>query len=159
MGAVRLEIRAKKEAKKADESKKSSSVGGISRPFRPFHFAWHDHSTPAFNATRRPRCVWKPCHRNVLAFRRDGDHPGGRPCDDHNKGQDLSGHHSLPVDHRTLQAFYLRNPSEREVTWGDDHLRHDGEENATYHVGRKPFLHGNGRRDRRGDARLYNDRP
>ena len=33
------EIRAKKEAKKADESKKSSSVGGISRPFRPFHFA------------------------------------------------------------------------------------------------------------------------
>jgi hypothetical protein len=38
MGAVRLEIRAKKEAKKADESKKTSSVGGISRPFRSVPF-------------------------------------------------------------------------------------------------------------------------
>ena len=158
MGAVRLEIRAKKEAKKADESKKTSSVGGICRPFRPFHFAWHDHST-SFNATRRPHCVWKPCRQTVLPFRRGGDHPCGRPCDDHNKGQDLSGHHSLPVGHRTLQAFYLHNPSEREVTWGDDHLHRGGEENATYRVGTKPFLHGNGHGDRRGGAHPYNDCP
>jgi hypothetical protein len=149
----------KKRQRKLMKARSPHPSGGISRPFRPFHFAWHDHSTPAFNATRRPRCVWKPCRRNVLAFRRDGDHPGGRPCDDHNNGQDLSGHHSLPVVHRTLQAFYLRIPSEREVTWGDDHLRHDGEENATYRVGWMAFLHGNGRSDRRGSAHLYDDRP
>ena len=146
----------KKEAKEADESKKTSSVGGTSRPFRPFHFAWpadHDHSTPAFNATRRPHCVWKPCRRTDLPFRRGG----ARPCDDHNKGQVLSDHHSLPVGHRTLQAFYLRNPSEEE-TWGDDHLRHDGEESETYRAGKKPFLHGNVHGDRHGNVRLYDDR-
>ena len=150
----------KKEAKEADESKKSSSVGGISRPFRPFHFAWpadHDHSTPAFNATRRPHCVWKPCPRIDLPFRRDGDRLCGRPCDDHNKGQDLSGHHSLPVGHRTLQAFYLRNPSEGEVTWGDDRLRHDGEESGTCHAG-EPFLHGNDHGDRHGNVPPCNGR-
>ena len=38
------------------------------------------------------------------------------PYDDHNKGQ----YHSLPIDHRTLRAFYLHNPSKQEVTWGND---------------------------------------
>ena len=101
---------------KARDLIEASSIEGISRPSHPFHFAGpvdHDRSTPAFNATHRPHCVWKPCRRTVLPFQRDGD----CPCNDHNKGQDLSSLHSLPGDHRTLQAFYLRNPSKREVTW------------------------------------------
>jgi hypothetical protein len=146
----------KKEAKEADESKKTSSVGGISRPFRPFLFDWpadHDHSSPAFNAIHRPHCAWKPFRRTGRPFHRGGD----RPCDVHNKGQDLSAHHSLPADHRTLQAFFLRTPSEAEATWGDDLLLHD-EESATYRAGTSSFLHGNGHGARRGGGHLYDDR-
>ena len=119
----------------------------------------HDHSTPAFNATRRPHCVWKPFRRTGRPFHRGGD----RPCDDHNKGQDLSGHHSPPVYHRTLQAFYLP-PSEPEVTWDDDHLLRGGEENVTSRADRNPFLHDDVRSDRRGGVHLslgllYNGHP
>jgi hypothetical protein len=69
----------------------------------------HGLSTPAFNATHRP-------HRTVLPFHRNSDCPCSRPWNDHNKGQDLSSHHSLPVDDHILQAFNLRNPSSQEVT-------------------------------------------
>ena len=70
----------------------------------------HDHLTPAFNATHRPHCVWK---KSFLRTGRPFCHGG-----DHNKGQDLFGHHTSPVDHCALQAFYLRAPSEPEATLG-----------------------------------------
>jgi hypothetical protein len=61
MGAVRLEIRAKKKAKTADESKKTSTVGGDQLPvlFVPFILL----STTTRHPLQRhppPRCVWKP---------------------------------------------------------------------------------------------------
>jgi hypothetical protein len=148
MGAVRLDTREKMWQRKLMKARLRPSGGSVARSV-PFIFVWpadHDHSTPAFNATRRPHCVWKkPFRRTGRPFRRGGD----RPCDDHNKGQDLSGHHSPPVDHRTLQVFYLRTPSEPEATWDDDHLLHDGEESVTSRVGRNPFLHDGVRSDRR----------
>ncbi len=77
----------------------------------------YDQSTPAFNATHYHHCVWKPCHHTVLSFHHDSACPYSHPCNDHNKGQDFSSHCSLPVDHCTLQAFYLCNPFKWEVTY------------------------------------------
>lgn len=163
MGAVRLDTREKMWQRKLMKARLRPSGGSVARSV-PFIFVWpadHDHSTPAFNATRRPHCVWKkPFLRTGRPFRRGGD----PPCDDHNKGQDLFGHHNPPVYHRTLQAFYLRAPSEPEATWDDDRLLRDGEESVTSRVGRNPFLHDDVRSDRRGSVRLsrgrlYNDHP
>ncbi|KAI0664691.1 hypothetical protein C8Q70DRAFT_6621 [Cubamyces menziesii] len=41
------------------------------------------------------------------------------PCDGHNKGQGLFGHHIRLVDHRTLQAFYHQHPSGEVETLRD----------------------------------------
>ena len=162
MGAVRLDTREKRRQRKLMNARRLRPSGGsVARSVPSLSFCLARGPRPLdtrLNATHRPHCVWKPCPRSVLPFRRDGDHPGGRPCDDHNKGQDLFGHHSPPVDHRTLQAFYLHDPSEPEATWGDDHLLRDGEENVTSPAEWIPFLHGNVHSDRRGGAHLYNGR-
>lgn len=88
-----------------------------------------------FSATRHPRS-----HASKTLYRRSG-RPSRRgachPCGDHNKGQGLVGHHTLLVDHRTLQASYHQDPFEVEGTWGDDRPRRRGEQaSANVHGGR-----------------------
>ncbi len=93
---------------------RASSIEGISHPFHPFDFAWpmdHTNRHPPSMPPTVPIVLFSHFIAIVIV-------PAVIPAMITIRVR-TSPHHSLPVNHHTLQAFYLRNPSKWEVTWAN----------------------------------------